>query len=296
MVRYGQPVARTIRRWIKRPRTRRLFAALTRPGPHRVLRGDLAYAGLPGVVYTPEAGLRLPAVVFGHDWLTGVGHYTGLLEHLASWGFVVAAPDTERGLAPSVLTLAADMERALGIACGVRLGPGRISVDHDRIGVAGHGFGGSAALFAAAAMAVKPQAVAVIFPAVTAPSAAGVAATLDVPGVVFSAPGAPKTLRSNVVELTRAWDGATLRVIAKASAAGLAQGRRLRGFFGLPKSDRRTQRRVRGLLAGYLLTAVAGEKAYRDFADPLVRLPRTERVDGPLEPAEPVEKIVALFK
>ena len=36
-------------------RNRKLFAALTRPGPHRVLRGDLGFAGIPGVVYTkPE--------------------------------------------------------------------------------------------------------------------------------------------------------------------------------------------------------------------------------------------------
>jgi hypothetical protein len=30
--------------------TKKLFAALTRRGPHRVLRGDLAFAGMPGVV------------------------------------------------------------------------------------------------------------------------------------------------------------------------------------------------------------------------------------------------------
>ena len=30
--------------------TKKLFAALKRRGPHRVLRGDLAFAGLPGVV------------------------------------------------------------------------------------------------------------------------------------------------------------------------------------------------------------------------------------------------------
>ncbi|MGO9925558.1 MAG: hypothetical protein ACLPLP_05270, partial [Mycobacterium sp.] len=33
-------------------RKRKLVAALSRRGPHRVLRGDLAFAGLPGVVYT----------------------------------------------------------------------------------------------------------------------------------------------------------------------------------------------------------------------------------------------------
>jgi len=37
------------------------------------LRGDLAFAGLPGIVYTPEAGLNLPGIAFGHDWLIGAG-------------------------------------------------------------------------------------------------------------------------------------------------------------------------------------------------------------------------------
>ena len=88
-------------------RNRKLFAALTRPGPHRVLRGDLGFAGIPGVVYTPASGFGLPAVAFGHDWLTEAAHYADTCEHLASWGVVTAAPDTQRGLAPSVLTLAA---------------------------------------------------------------------------------------------------------------------------------------------------------------------------------------------
>lgn len=77
--------------------TRTLFKALTRRGPHKVLRGDLAFAGVTGVVYTPEAGFNLPAVAFGHDWLTGTDKYRATLEHLASWGIVAAAPDTEKG-------------------------------------------------------------------------------------------------------------------------------------------------------------------------------------------------------
>ena len=133
-------------------RIRKLVAALTRRGPHQVLRGDLAFAGLPGVVYTPEAGLNLPGVAFGHDWLTGTARYSGLLEHLASWGIVAGAPDTERGVAPSVLNLAFDLGTALDIVSGVRLGPGKISVHPAKLGVVGHGFGGSAAVFAAAGM------------------------------------------------------------------------------------------------------------------------------------------------
>ncbi len=124
------------------PGVKKLFTTLTRRGPHRVLRGDLAFAGLPGVVYTPEAGLNLPGIAFGHDWLAGVERYFGLLEHLASWGIVAAAPDTEKGLAPSVLNLAYDLGTALDIAAGVRLGPGKISVHPGKLGLAGHGFGG----------------------------------------------------------------------------------------------------------------------------------------------------------
>src|ERR1700679_2759568 len=61
-VRYRQRVAKTSK----------LVGALARRGPHRVLRGDLAFAGLPGVGYTPDSGFNLPGVAFGHDWLTGV--------------------------------------------------------------------------------------------------------------------------------------------------------------------------------------------------------------------------------
>ena len=105
--------------------TKKLFAALTRRGPHRVLRGDLAFAGLPGVVYTPESGINLPGVAFGHDWLAGADRYEGTLEHLASWGIVAAAPDTETGIAPSVLNLAFDLGTTLDIIAGVRLGAGQ---------------------------------------------------------------------------------------------------------------------------------------------------------------------------
>jgi len=285
-VRYRQRVAKTSK----------LVAALTRRGPHRVLRGDLAFAGLPGVVYTPEAGFDLPAVAFGHDWLTRVARYSGLLEHLASWGIVAAAPDTERGVAPSVLNLAYDLGTALDIAAGVRLGPGKISVHHDKLGVVGHGFGGSAAVFAAAGMKGKPKAVAAIFPTVSTPPAEQPAASLRVPGVVFSAPGDAKTLRSNAIELWRVWDTATLRIVNKAQSNGLAEGRRLTTAFGLGSPDRKTQKNVRALLTGYLLYALGGDKTYRDFADPDVQLPKTIALDAESAAVTPEEKFVALLK
>jgi dienelactone hydrolase len=277
-------------------RIRKLVAALSRRGPHRVLRGDLAFAGLPGVVYTPEAGLNLPAVAFGHDWLTGTARYSGLLEHLASWGIVAGAPDTQRSLAPSVLNFAFDLGTALDILAGVRLGPGDISVHSAKLGVVGHGFGGSAAVFAAAGMQDKPAAVAAIFPTVTNPPAEQPAATFKVPGLILIAPGDPKSLNSNALALAAAWDTATLRIVGKAEPGGLVEGRRLTKVFGLAGPHRRTQRKVRALLTGYLLFALGGDKTYRDFADPDVKLPGTDQMDAEAPPVALEEKIVALLK
>ena len=277
-------------------RTRKLVATLSRRGPHRVLRGDLAFAGLPGVVYTPEEGLNLPGVAFGHDWLTGTARYANLLEHLASWGIVAGAPDTQRGLAPSVLNFAFDLGTALDILSGVRLGPGKISVHPAKLGVVGHGFGGSAAVFAAAGMPSKPAAVAALFPSVTSPPAQQPAATLKVPGVIFAAAGDAKALNSNALSLADAWDAATLRIVSKAEPAGLVEGRRLTKVLGLPGPHRRTQRSVRALLTGYLLNTLDGDKKYRDFADPDVHLPGTDAVDPEAEAIPLDEKIVALLK
>lgn len=289
VLRYGQRVAST----------KKLFTGLSRRGPHRVLRGDLAFAGMPGVVYTPESGLNLPGVVFGHDWMAQAGNYTGTLEHLASWGIVAAAPNTEKGLAPSVLNFAFDLGAALEIITGVRLGPGKISVHPGKRGVVGHGFGGSAAVFAAAGMAGDrqgPKAVVSLFPTVTKPRAEEPASALRVPGLILTDPGDPMTLRSNAVELARAWDGATLRTVSKAKAGGLVEGRRLARFVGLPGADRDTQKMVRALLTGYLLATLAGDKTYRDFADPEVALPHTETADPNADPVALEDKVVALLK
>lgn len=277
-------------------RTKKLFAALTRKGPHKVLRGDLAFAGLPGIVYTPETGLNLPGVAFGHDWLAGADRYDGTLEHLASWGIVAAAPHTETGVAPSALNLAFDLGTTLDIISGVRLGPGKISVHPAKLGVVGHGFGGSAAVFAAAGMGDRLAAAAALFPTVTTPPAAQPALGLRLPGLVLAAPGDPLSIKSDAAELSAAWRSATLRTVTKAEPGGLVEGFRLTRIVGLPGSDKRTQKVVRALLTGFLLHVLAGDKAYADFADPEVQLPRTVTPDPAVAPTSPEDKVVALLK
>ena len=286
-VSYGQRVAKT----------KKLFAALTRRGPHRVLRGDLAFAGLPGIVYTPESGMNLPGVAFGHDWLASAERYAGTLEHLASWGIVAAAPNSETGIAPSVLNLAFDLGSTLDIISGVRLGPGKISVHPTKLGVAGHGFGASAAVFAAAGVPDKLKAVAALFPSVTRPPAQQPAAGLRVPGLILADPGDPMSLRSNAVELARAWRPATLRSVKDVTAGGIVEGRRLARLVKMPGADRGTQKIVRALTTGYLLHMLTGDKTYRDFSDPEAVLPKTELLDPFCDdPVELEHKVVALLK
>lgn len=262
-----------------------------------MLRGDLGFAGIRGLVYTPAAGFGLPAVAFGHDWLTGAERYTDTLEHLASWGIVAAAPDTERGLAPSVLNLSHDLAATLAVLRGVRLGSGDISVAPDKLGVAGHGFGGSAAVFAAGSPAgAAVRAAAAVFPSVTKPSAEVAAAALRVPGLVLATPDDARSLRTDALEIAAAWDGAVPRVVAKAQLSGLAEKRGLAQLLGVPGRGSRTQRTVRALLTGFLLFHLTGDKAYRTFADPDATFPGTGRPDADAPPPTDEDRIVALLR
>ncbi|TQF65898.1 hypothetical protein FK531_18590 [Rhodococcus spelaei] len=261
------------------PTPKTLASQLSKRGPHQVLRGDLALAGLPGVVYTPAEGFGLPAVVFGHGWLTGVDRYRETLTHLASWGLVVAAPDTQRSPVASHLGLAADLRSAAEIAAGVRLGPGKISVDAERIAFAGHAMGAGAAVIAAAGHGA-PTAVAALFPAPTSPPAERFAAKIAGPGLVVAGADDLDSMNCNAKSLAQAWGGqAILRSVNGGSGGGLAEGRRLFGALGLGGSERGTQRTTRALLTGYLLYHLLGETKYEEFATPEAEIPRTALVD-----------------
>ncbi|MDO3647227.1 poly(ethylene terephthalate) hydrolase family protein [Nocardia mangyaensis] len=258
-----------------------LLSTLSARGPHRVLRGNLGIAGQPGVVYTPESGLNLPAVAFAHGWLTSAENYKSLLEHVASWGFVVAAPDTERGPIPSHLDLAADLLTTLDIVSKVRLGDGTISVHPDRLALAGHGMGAGAAVIAAAQRRVG--AVAALYPAPTAPAAENIAPQLDIPALILAGTELD-SVSSNARDLATGWAGPSiLRRVDGASNNGIVEGRRLFAALGAGRYEHKTERTTRALLTGYLLNTLLGEKTYAPFADPEAEIPHSTVVDPTAE-------------
>mgnify|MGYP002722901140 FL=1 len=246
------------------------LSELSKRGPHRVLEGDLGYTGLPGKVYAPVEGKDLPAVAFGHDWTKKVGDYHRFLRHLASWGIVVAAPNTETGLAPDHRGFAADLETALQICAGVRLGNGNITVSSGKLGMVGHGMGGGAAVLASVD---NPQvrAVASIYPANVAPSSTEAARSTFVPAMIIGPgpegdalfdPGNPAKLAYN-------WAGdACYRTIKKGDQQEFSEDGLLKRVLGLGKSNRSIQETARGLVTGFLLHQLGGENKYSAYSDP----------------------------
>ncbi|WP_433800409.1 alpha/beta hydrolase [Actinomycetospora sp. CA-084318] len=279
---------------------KQIVAELGRPGPHQVLRGDLALVGLPGVLFTPAAGEQLPAVAFGHDWLNPATRYLGLLRHLASWGIVVAAPDTERGPFASHRKLANDLRTALDIVSTVRLGGttrgAAVSVDPRKLGLAGHGMGAGSAVLAAAAPAHatrvqaagepywetgseiaeargQVEAVATIALSESRPSAQDAARAVHRPGLHIAfgkdlvAPPAAGT-----EPVAAAWAGpSVMRTVKKASHLGIVEGKHWSDLVLDGKADLGVLTTVKALLTGFLLHHLEGEKKYADVVDGAVK-------------------------
>lgn len=240
-----------------------LLEELSYSGPHEVSIGNLALVGLPGMVFTPRAGLGLPAVAFGHGWMQPPQRYRALLRHLASWGIVVAAPATQGGPLPSHRAFAADLRSTLQLLSAVRLGPSGISVDPERLGLAGHATGAGAAVLAAEGSPAR--AVATFAPAQTMPSASEAARTVTVPGMHLAVDGdtvAPPTGHAKAI--AHAWGGPVrVRTLEKSSHLGITEGFHWSQFVLHGKPHRPTQRLVNALFTAFFLTELTGEDKYR---------------------------------
>ena len=254
------------------------LSRLSRLGPYRVSSGVLDPIGIPGQIWTPQTAPRFPAVVFGHGWLQPAARYSQTLRHLASWGFVVAAPDTERGPLPSHSGLAVDLSRTVDRICAAKLGGGRVTIDAQRVAAIGHGIGGSAAVLAAATLP-KLKAIATISAAPTVPSAVDAAHRVRVPGLHLM--GTKERLANrhgNGRALAKAWAGPVqFRTLSGATDLAFAEGKHWTSTVLGDGNATAVQRAVRALLTAFLLINLAGEDALAEnFAG---SLKGTELVD-----------------
>ncbi|MDO5507943.1 MAG: dienelactone hydrolase family protein [Corynebacterium casei] len=244
------------------------LATLSKRGSHRVLVGDLDYAGLPGKVYTPAEGKGLPAVAFGHDWRKSVKDYHATLRHLASWGFVVVAPDTETGFIPNHRNLAADLESSLQVAAGVKLGSGNISVSPHKLGLIGHGMGGGTTILSAVDND-KVKAVGAYYPAQTSPSADAAARSLDIPGLIIGSGRSDIFNAGNPAKLAYNFGGDVIyREVEKGTQQGFSEDLLYKLVIGSGAFQASQAEIARGLMVGFLLHQLEGDKTYSDFSEP----------------------------
>ncbi|WCZ37285.1 dienelactone hydrolase family protein [Corynebacterium heidelbergense] len=264
-----------------------LVARLGKRGPHRVLTGDLSFAGIPGKVYTPADGNGIAGIAFGHDWRLGVCNYHGTLRHLASWGIAVAAPDTERGFLPNARGFASDLETCLQILAGVKLGTGSVSVSPNKLFLAGHGFGASCAVLAATGRSAQSNpksgyhnqpsiaGVMAVYPSDTTPSPYEAAKQVDAPGLVLHPGSAAESQYGDAKRMAALWRGEVVyRTIEGAGSSGFheAYGRKFLLGGGTPEFAK--QDLVRALMVGFTLAESEGK--YDKFRETNVKLKNTE--------------------
>ncbi|GHJ47945.1 hypothetical protein Cs7R123_52870 [Catellatospora sp. TT07R-123] len=126
---------------------------------------------------------RFPAIAFGHGFLQAVSKYYGTMSHLASWGFVVAAPTSQGGLFPSHGAFADDLNAQLtwlvaqDTTAGSRFNAHIVT---NRLGLSGHSMGAGASVLAASRNPAVTT-VANLAAAETNPSAATAAASVAAP-------------------------------------------------------------------------------------------------------------------
>lgn len=228
------------------------FEYFTYKGPHRVAVGDLAPAGLPGLVFTPSSGRRLPIVALGHGWLQSVDKYVDTMRYLASWGIIVVAPNTHRSLFSSHQGLALDLSRALRMVAYGELGGGRVRGDLRRLGVLGHSTGGGAAVLAAA-KDDQIRAVVTVTAAETKPSAILAAGRVAAPGLHLIGTK-DDWAESDGAQIAQSWGGPVqLRRVRGSAHLGLAEGKSfVNGILGAD-SDSRVQHATRILASAFFV-------------------------------------------
>lgn len=262
-------------------------------GPNRVAIGDLAPAGMPGLIFTPTSGRRLPIVAVGHGWLQSAERYADTMRYLASWGIIVVAPNTHRSIFSSQQGLALDLSRALRMVAYGDLGAGRVRGDLRRLGVLGHSTGGGAAILAAA-KDDGIKAVVTVTAAETRPSAIEAAGRVNVPSLHLI--GAKDDMaESDGAKIAQNCSGpAQLRMVKGSGHFGLTEGKSfINGIIGAD-SDKKIQTATRILASAFFIRHLTDAQQLADELENKVKGTTVEDLQDPdLHPLPNATDLVA---
>lgn len=106
---------------------------------------------VPMDIYTPEEPFRYPVIIFQHGFTGSIKGYETILNHIASHGFVVVAPQmypVGEGMGGSYPTPEEEADLGVQIICWVQKNINKIvpvNADAKLLGIAGHSRGGQIA-------------------------------------------------------------------------------------------------------------------------------------------------------
>jgi len=185
-------------------------ADFAQPGPHQPGRTTVTVNRQTGGTFTaqvfypatsPGSGTPLDpsggpysVIAFGHGFLQAVSQYYSTLDHLATWGFLVVATDSQSGFSPNHAEYGRDLSDSLTFMISEQTRPGSRFlgvVDVNSLGVSGHSMGGGASVLCAA-IDPRVDAVANLAAAETNPSAIAAGASIQAP--VFLIAGSQDTI------------------------------------------------------------------------------------------------------
>lgn len=128
---------------------------------------------------------------------------------------------------------------------------------------------GAGAAVLAAADNPKVHAVGALYPASTSPSAESAARNVTAPGLVIGSGQNTMIDAGNPARVAHNWAGdIAYRELENGNQQGFSEDLLFKVFLGLGRPQFAAQETARGLLTGFLLHQLAGERKYSGFSEP----------------------------
>lgn len=234
-------------------------------GPRRVLRGDLADIGMKGSIYAPTGRVPAPVVFLIHDWLSPASFYKEWARHLASWGIACVVPSLDRSLLTDAAALADETEAIIERLLMCPLGKGAAPLDRNRVGLFGHGLGGSVVALLAKHRPTLNGIVSA-YPTECVPDPIVKATGCKVPAL-FIAPTETAIVNIDISRaLGNTWgENAIVRTFPGATRVGLVSSSIFERLGLTEKNDSKVLKKQKATVTGFFLATVMGDKDYDAF-------------------------------